>query len=207
MANRHYYSVRTGLNRDGIQFDLGALRRYLRGTYDGLRESGHFQESFGYFCVDEGHVPGLLGSDVETKVAIALRKQDIWPIADHVDDNSEDDCFDVIEFLYDTVSSPVDGWFHQFSGCGWHYSTFDREAGRAKLREEVNAMLRDYQSGWEMSEDGEILALADPGLQTLFEASLPRLDPPRVEDRVTTAIRKFRTRVPPPMTGVMPHAT
>ena len=43
-----------------------------------------------------------------------------------------DDLFDVIEFLYDHVSKPIetDGVYHSWGQCGWHYSKFERENGK-----------------------------------------------------------------------------
>jgi hypothetical protein len=43
-----------------------------------------------------------------------------------------------------------------------------------------------------LSSDGEILALAERGLENLLQANLPSYDPGNVEDRVAKAILKFR---------------
>ena len=192
MRKRAYYSIRTGRHKDGVRFDLVMLQRLLRDLYLSFLERCYFQEAFGYDCVDEGQVAGSLGTDIEAQIFLSLRKSDLWPIQDKITSYSEDDCFDTIEFLRDNVSKPVDGRYHSFSNCGWHYYTFNQQEGREEFREAVNAILRDYESGWELSEDGEILALADEGLEPLLEANLPNYDPSNVERRVEAAIRKFR---------------
>lgn len=105
---------------------------------------------------------------------------------------SEDDVFDVIEFLYDNVSKPVKGFYHQFNGCGWHYETFNKEQGQEEFRIVINDLLKDYSKGFELSNKGEILKFLDKGLDTLIDAKLPTYDPENIENRVENAINKFR---------------
>jgi hypothetical protein len=192
MTRRAYYSVRTGKNPNAGKLELPILIRLFCDVYKILEDEGYFQEAFGYCCIDAGDVPGTLGTDIEAQILIHLRKTDLWPIHEKGLGYSEDDLFDLIEFLYDYVSQPVDGYFHSYGECGWHYKTFDQDAGRRKFREEVNNILTDYKSGYELSEQGEILALADPGMSYLFDAELPQYDPKNVERRVNEAILKFR---------------
>jgi len=84
---------------------------------------------------------------------------------------SEDDVFDVIEFLYDNVSKPVKGFYHQFNGCGWHYETFNKEQGQEEFRIVINDLLKDYSKGFELSNKGEILKFLDKGLDTLIDGN------------------------------------
>jgi len=190
VRRRAYYSIRTGRHKDGVRSDLVALQRLLRALYLSFVERCYFQEAFGYYRVGSGEGPGSLGADIEAQLLLAVRKSDLWPVQDNTSSYSEDDCFDVIEFLWDNVSKPVDGTYNSFGF--WDYHTFNQQEGREEFREAVNAILRDYESGWELSEDGEILALADEGLEPLLEANLPSYDPSNVERRVEAAIRKFR---------------
>lgn len=192
MRKRAYYSIRTGKNPDAVKFDLSMLLRLFREIYILLLSKGYFQEAFGYDCVDEGEVRGELGSDIEAQMFRKLRKPGLWPIGDRYTDYSEDDLFDVVEFLYDCVSKPVDGYYHDYADCGMHYSEFDKASGQQEFRQEINELLPGYRDGYEVSEDGEILALADKGLDYLFQAGLPGYDPENVKSRVDVAILKFR---------------
>jgi len=192
MGRRKYYSIRTGKNPNASKYGLEVLRRLFHNLYLYFEERGYFQEAFGYFCVDAGEVPGSLGYDIEAQMFLLIRKPGLWPIRERVFQYQEEDLFDVIEFLYDHVSKPVDGFFHSFNNCGWHYDTFDKAAGQAEFREAINDILQDYKSGYELSPSGEILELAEPGLESLFEANLPTYDPQNVEQRVRSAILKFR---------------
>ena len=150
------------------------------------------QEAFGYWCTDAGDVSGTIGEDVDLYFFRILRKQNIWPINSTWDTYEEDDVFDVIELLYDLVSKPLEGDYHSWNQCGWHYSTFDKEAGRSEFRDEVNNFLKDYKSGFELLSEGEILNSEEEGLKNIFDATVPEFDPLNVNSRVHVAVNKFR---------------
>ncbi|MBI5650802.1 MAG: hypothetical protein HZC40_10235 [Chloroflexi bacterium] len=190
--SRQYYSARTGKNPLATRLDLPMLRRLFRELYLKFSRKEYFQESFGYNCVDAGDVPGLLGGDVESELFRILRKSDLWPIPNKCLEYTEDDLFDIIEFLYDNVSKPVDGFYHNFSNCGWHYQTFNEGLGRQEFITDVNLLLRDYQDGYELSADGEILVMAEQGLENLLQANVPLHDPENVDKRINNAVLKYR---------------
>ncbi len=194
MTEKRYYSARTGKNPLASRFDLTILAKMFKDLYTQYQTEGFFQEYFGYWCIDEGDKPGKLGSDIEFQLLKKLRKPDLWPIKDKFTEYSEDDVFDLVEFLYDHISKPIDGWEHTYCECGWHYSTFDKGLGREEYRSEINQILQDYGEGYELSVDGEILALADEGLSSLLDAELPVYDPANVENRVSNAKLKYLRR-------------
>lgn len=190
-TTRQYYSNRTGKNPKS-KLDLPFFRRIFLSVYRDFEDRGYFQESFGYYCVDVGDVSGELGSKLEEHFLRALRKSDLWPIEERHQQYSEDDLFDVIELLWDYVSGPVDGYYHEYSDCGWHYEEFDRQKGRDEYRSVMNEQLRDYGQGYELSDKGEIRPLPPPGMAQLFEAQVPTGD--ENKERVEAAIQKFRGR-------------
>ena len=192
MSSRRYYSGRTGKNPYASRYDLPVLRKLFNDLYNEFLNKGYFQENFGYYCTDSGNVSGKLGADIEAQMFRAIKKFNLWPIQEKYETYSEDDLFDVIEFLYDYVSKAVDGNFHSFNNCGYHYNTFDRESGQKEFRQVVNQILSDYKEGYELSEDGEVLELPEKGLENLFSANLPTHDPDNVEQRIQSAILKFR---------------
>jgi hypothetical protein len=192
VRSKGYYSTRTGRNPHGSKLDLPSLKRLFRSIYTDFVTRGYFQEAFGYGCVDAGEVPGTLGLDIDGRMLVALRKEGLWPILEHLEGNEEDDVFDVIEFLFDHVPRPVDGYYHSFAGCGMHYSTFNRRDGQAEFRNSLNPPLAIYDEGYTISEHGEILNLPEKGMSLLTEAGLPNYDPDNVEARVEAAVVRFR---------------
>src|SRR5215207_6371927 len=192
MGERRYYSVRTGKNPLASQLDLPIFLRLFSDLYEDFVEKGYFQEYFGYRCVDLGDVPGKLGESIDFQILRRIFKQDLWPVEEKYNQYSEDDVFEMIEFLYDHISKPIKGDYHSWDNCGWHYHTFDTALGRQEYCTEINKFLREYKEGYELSRKGEILALADEGLSTLLEASTPDCDPDNVETRINVAVLKFR---------------
>ncbi|MDB5098118.1 MAG: hypothetical protein JWM80_2539 [Cyanobacteria bacterium RYN_339] len=189
---RRYYSTRTGKFSGREDLDLNWLGKIVVSIFDHFVQLQYFEEYFGRPCVDDDR-DGLIGSDPVTYGFIAFRRGGLFPI-DRTKTYDEVDCFDLIEFLFDHVSKPVDGWYHSYNQCGTHYETFDRDAGRKEFRDRVNLVLEDYTNGWQLSELGEIQACADPGLDTLLDAPLPPGDERNVNNRVNAAISKFRRR-------------
>jgi len=190
--DRSYYSQRAGRGPASATLGLQDLKRIFKAQFDQLESEGYFQEYLGFQCVDAGFVPGSIGTDLEAELLLTLRKPNLWPVHSTIDDWSEDDLFDMVEFLYDHISKPTKRHFHDYSGCGWHCSEFDRDAGRLEYRQKINRLLRAYDSGFEMSEQGEILALSPTGFEPLLDAPIPHSDTENVTARVEAAIHKFR---------------
>jgi hypothetical protein len=194
MRNRKYYSVRTGRLQEGAELGLGLLRELFVATYSTFEDRGYFQERLGIYCAD-GYTPGTVG-DVQIYSFRKLRRKDLFPIWPRKDDLTEDEIFDLIEFLFDHISEPVEssGFHHGWNECGHHYSEFVPGSAQADFRKEVNEFLRDYGDGFELSADGEVLTLPGGSLDPLLKASLPELDQANVTNRVESAVRKFRSR-------------
>lgn len=188
---RKYYSQRRGTNPHSRGMDFNTLKALVISVYGEFHGRGYFQEQFGYVCVDAGDVSGKLGRDIAAGVLFKLRKTNIWPFAEKIGFWEEDDLFDVVEFLFDHISRPTKGDFHSYADCGMHYYEFDRAQGQAEFREKVNELLEDYEDGYELSKDGEVLRKAEPGTGALLEADIPAKDP-SVRSRIEAAIRKYR---------------
>jgi hypothetical protein len=98
----------------------------------------------------------------------------------------------MLEFLFDHISKPTERRYHEYSACGWHCTKFDRVAGQQEYRDKLNRLLRAYDSGFEISEQGEVVAIPPTGFEPLLHAALPHPDAGNVTSRVDAAIRKFR---------------
>lgn len=169
------------------------MKQLLFSSFSKFEEQGFFQEAFGYHCVDAGYVPGRLGANVASQVLLDLQKVDIWPIGQKYEGYSDEDVFDLCEWLHDQVSEPLEGHHHTYSDCGWHYSTFNRAEGKRAWREEVNRFLRDYGDGYHLNDSGEVIAQAQEGFEDLLKAPLPAAATgPEVEGKVAEAIARFR---------------
>jgi hypothetical protein len=189
---RPYYSVRTGKNPHGGGFGLPISLKLFLSVYKELDRNDFFQEYFGLYCVDLDRVPGKLGEDINAAILLEVRKDNLWPVEANIQNYSEDDLFDIIEFLYDHVSKGVDGTYHGYNNCGMHYESFDAAVGKAEYRQRVNRVLAAYGQGYELSDNGEILTLPEPGFESIHTATLPLRDPENIDAKVHAAIHKFR---------------
>jgi hypothetical protein len=179
---KKYYSHRTGKNPEAIRYELPMLVKLFKTLYlDFLKND--------YFYAKYGAVPGKLGADIGAQMFLAIRKPDLYPVEEKCNNYSEDDLFDVIEFLYDCVSKHIHGYDKYLD----EYDDFyDTSAGKQEFRDRINHLLCDYREGYELSENGEILELPEQGLEDLVLANLPPHDAENVEQRVESAILKFR---------------
>jgi hypothetical protein len=182
---RRYYSSR---NRPG-GLTLEDLYWKLQNLYLLFRDRDYFKGKAGITTSD-------LPNAIKHAGALALRFQP-FPIAEWLHQEvTEDRVFDVLEFLYDYVSKPGT-LVGMTSETGWYYYDYDQyddEAGRAEFRAEANTFLADYKAGYELSEEGTILALGADGLQHILNADIIPYDETNVDSKVRNAINKWRNR-------------
>jgi hypothetical protein len=108
----------------------------------------------------------------------------------------EDTLFDIIELYHDTISYPVKGYYHSYAQCGYHYSAFDAIKGQGEYRKEINEILTDYENGYELNNDGQIVLLLAPGLNELTSAAIPTNtnEETKIKNKVEWAVKKYRDR-------------
>jgi hypothetical protein len=109
---------------------------------------------------------------------------------------TEDHVFETLEFLYDHVAQPGE-LVDMASDTGYRYTDYDeydQKAGREEFRRNANAFLADYKSGFELTKEGHVLALASDGLQHILNAEILPYDEVNVDSKVRRAIIKWRNR-------------
>lgn len=154
-----------------------------------FRKQDYFKEKAG---ITEFDTPKL----IKHKAALSLTFQP-FPITKWAEsDVTEDHIFDVIEFLYDHVSKP--GVMQQMTtDMGWNYNDYDgydKKAGQEEFKDTVNAFLHEYKTGFELTQEGIVLALGTEGLQHILGAEIPEYDEVNVDSKVRNAITKWRNR-------------
>ena len=191
MIRREYFSVRTGIISPDQEVNFDVLKKLFLICYKKLNSEGYFQKYFGIDCTD-GYIEGQLGGEIDAMVFVNLKKENLYPVIENLPNYTEDDLFDMIEFLHDHCSKGLNGFFHSWNQCGYHYEEFNDIEGQKYFRDLLNPVLKEYKKGFEISDKGEILILSDAGLSTLFEADIPASDKENVTERINAAIRKFR---------------
>lgn len=191
MPEREYYAERKGL-LNPEPMDLEMLKKAFAWLFQKLEHELYFREATGYECTDKGDIPGRWGSDFEAFFYLKLRRTDIWPIPERAHNYDEPTLFTTIEFLYDYVSEPQNKSYHSWNDCGWHTSDYDRDKGRKRYRDEINEILKDYSSGYRLSDTGEILSISPTGLETLTTEVVETADPKNVDNRIHVAVTKYK---------------
>lgn len=189
---RKYYSVRSGKSENS-KISLDVLRRLVKEIYSDFNAKDYFQEYYGYDCIDAGFVPGKLGYNIEATMFKILRKENLWPITEYYTGYSEEDIFDVIEFLFDTISKPIEepGRYHSYGDCGWHFENFDTISGKLEFLEAINIILSDYTIGYKLTQKGEIQSLPEKGLEKLLQNKISTSDRANIDTRIEKAINKY----------------
>jgi hypothetical protein len=185
-----YYSQRAGINPNlnGLALD-DTIDLFVR-VFDHLKGDGYFDEAFGFYCMDSDYIYGTV-KDVELEMLLTIRKKNLWPISDSASNYSEDDFLDVIEFLHQYVSKPIDGTMHYWGDCGMHWETFNKNEGKNEFRQKINAVLGHYKKRFELTVKGEVLHKPEAGFEQIFEADVPSKDE-NIVGRVNAATTKFR---------------
>lgn len=185
-----YYSQRTGVNPNNKGLPLMDIVELFVRVFNQLQADGYFHEAFGFICVDADLISGKV-KDIDLEILLTIRKKNLWPIGMWSDSYSEDDLFDLAEFLYQHVSKPIDGTMHSYGGCGMHWDTFNKAEGRQEYRDKINQVLQHYERKFTLSEKGEILHRPETGFEPIFDADMPSKDS-NVVDRISAATLKFR---------------
>lgn len=188
---RHtYYSQRKGTNPNSNGLPLSDTIDLFARVFAQMQEDGYFHEAFGFECVDAGYIDGKV-RDIELEMLLSIRKKNLWPIHTTSSRYSEDDLFDVIEFLYQHVSKPIDGTYHDWNNCGMHWATFNQSEGRSEFRSKINSVLSHYKKPFELSSNGEVLHKPEAGFEPIFDADVPSKDE-NVVSRVNAAVLRYR---------------
>jgi hypothetical protein len=190
MTEREYYGVRKGHIPKDQALSFENLKRAFLIVYKELNNAGYFQKYFGKDCVD-GDYAGVLGDDRKMSVFLKTGLDNIWPIYETIEWNSEIEFYTLLELLHDTCSKPTDSYIHDFMQCGIHVTSSDDNSGRAIFRDKINPLLKRYKN-IEISPEGEILTSIDEGYEPIFAASIPSDDEENIKSRVNAAILKFR---------------
>ncbi len=182
---RRYYSSRAKPRN----LTLDELYWKLTNLYFMFRDKDFFKEKA---KITENDLP----VSIKHEAAVALTFQP-FPIAKWTaEEITEDHIFDALEFLYDRASKPGQ-LVPMTNESGWNYhdyDSYDENAGQEEFRNNTNAFLADYKTGFELTKEGIVKALGTHGLQHILDAEIVPYDERNVDSKVRNAIAKWRNR-------------
>jgi hypothetical protein len=189
MEDKKYYSLRKEMISDEQQMSFENLKKTFLIAYNSLKVGLYFQKYLEETVSRQGHP-----ISVENKIFLKLRKDSLYPIEEYLPNYTEEDLFDIIEFLHDNCSKGLDPGYLT-NETGWNYygcTKFDDIEGQKHYIELLNPILQEYKHGFEISGSGHILNLPENGLSNLLEAIIPTDDTENIKNRIDSAILKFR---------------
>jgi hypothetical protein len=155
-----------------------------------LHARGYFGRDLPPPCVDDYE-----GIDEAAVLAGRLGVPDLWPL--RPDSWDQGTFLGLVEVFHDLAVRPREREWHSHNGCGWHYSAFSADTGRALYRWRINGLLASAGVALELAADGEdagrLVHLVDPGRAELIERALATTDAD-ARGRVEHAIALFRGR-------------
>jgi hypothetical protein len=183
-----YWPARHGRQRDGSARTTAAQR--FAALIGDLHRRGYFSRTLPVPCVDEHE-----SVDESQVLAERIGVPDLWPL--RPDTWDEDTFFGLIEVFHDLAVRPRERIMHSHNGCGWHYSAFSTDTGRALYRWRINRLLTSTGLPLRLAKTGEdtgrLVRTVDQSRTDLLERALQTADP-GVVDRVAHAIAQFRAR-------------
>jgi len=183
---RKYYSSRKGDNN----LTTEQLYERLKDTYLYFKEGDYFKEQLEI-------TNNYLSKRAKYLSSVSLHQQ-IFPIEgwDLFDMILDDELiFSTIEFLFDYISKP--GELEHFTNDGYNYTDYgdyNTLAGRYEFRRAVNSFLDDYEEGYELDENGEILKKGEAGLEHILSADIVEYDFDNVDLQVKKAVHTWKSR-------------
>ena len=166
-----------------------AIQRFTSLIRD-LHARGYFGRALPPECVDD-HDP----IDESAVLAERLGLPELWPLRPET--WGEDTFFGLVEVFHDLAVRPRERWMHSYNGCGWHYSGFSTDTGRALYRWRINRLLASAGVGLRLAENGEdtgrLIRTIDDGRADLIHRVL-QPEEAGVAARIAHAIAQFRGR-------------
>jgi hypothetical protein len=194
---KSYYNQRVGHGGEPPKLTLTEVTQQFVTAFQFLDQQNLLQRSFGYYCVDAHAVAGLFGSSLNTHFYLKTGIRLDGAVVTFIAEADEVRLFTLIEFLFDHVATPDEntGYYHSFSGCGWHHdcrrNQFDSQGARREWRDTVNGILKFYEGGYELSAEGEVVRVAPDGLADMFQVSAPPAAGDTNAAKLRNAVRTF----------------
>ncbi len=154
-----------------------------------FHKKDYFKEKLGVNCNDNPADANNLANILLGLTPFPLNK---WLESDI----SENNIFDILEFLFDHISKPneIVEMMSETNYSFYDYSSYNQVEGQKEFVLIANVSLKDYGVGYELAQDGKILTVGNEGLEQILNAEILQYDEINVDSKVRNAIIKWRNR-------------
>ncbi|MFK4344367.1 MULTISPECIES: hypothetical protein [unclassified Paenibacillus] len=180
MNEKRYYSQRQGIIKPLVLEDLKAA---FRSVYENFKTKYYFIDFFGNpLSYDKGIVGNSFEAFCMRKINRSIKHPDVTLIY------KEEDIFDVIELLYEHINYPLVILSDDIFMSKEISSIPEKKAvAQKQFRDEINIFLRQYSSGWELSEDGYIRNTLEEGFVDLVDNTAVYGDETNIDAKIRRA--------------------
>lgn len=190
---RPYFSTRRlGIEHEPMSRE--ATRRNFILLVENLHQNGYLDMSFPTVCVDDNTSSAVVPAEVLEE---RLGKSALWPLQESEPTWDDDTFLDLVEVFHDLVARPRYRSWHDYGGCGYHWSSFAREPAQVLYRWRINRLLARSALQFRLANSGEdrgrLIAVTDTGRTELTAIAAARTDA-GTGDRVRHALALFRAR-------------
>jgi len=186
------YTDRLGMTPPRTQNALSdATARALLSFVEQTVEKNWLAAEFPIHCTDGGYVIGTNDSALGTQICAMIPGIE-WPLWKNAGDLSDDVLFDLLEYVGQSVSLPVEGSFHDF--FRHHRLSFKKPEGRRQYRDRVNAFLARAGAAYEMGFDLTISRVGPPEVHEVLSALKPASGDSRLDALIERARALYLSR-------------
>lgn len=180
-----YYSKRN----NHVPISLGELNMRISALVDDYISRDFFKEKLGI-------TDTISNFDSINKKSVIQIGIHIFPIKSwlpsQIDKNR---IFDTIEFLYQYVSEPSE-WGPKVDETNYHYYDYHKYSsskGKKLFLNDINHIISEFEDGYEMTRDGEILYKGDES-ESFIETDFPAYNIDDVDPLIKKAIKQWKNR-------------
>ena len=167
-------------------------------TADGLKalvqrriSANYLAEEFPSYCADGYGIEGTNHYEIGPDL-VALVPDATWPLWQEATDDTV--LFDIVEYVAERVSKPSNGHYHEF--MRHHELSFDRKAGRAQFRKEVNVLLSRGGTVFEMNTQMQIERVGSPEVRLAVRSLRPATGDATLDTLLEQARTLYLSRSP-----------
>lgn len=165
-------------------------------TADGLKalvnrriDGNYLAEEFPTYCSDGSGIDGTNNYDIGPDLT-ALVPGATWPLWQ--EDVSDETLFDVVEYVAQRLSKPLNGRYHEF--FRHHELEFDAKAGRAQFRADVNTILSRGGTVFEMDAKMQVQRVGSPEVQAALRQLRPGTGDIKLDELLEASRKLYLSR-------------
>ena len=176
-----YFLERNGLRPKDFKVSYNKLKEYFIETYLYFLRKGDFNSAFyGVYIGENQKEPPTMSPSPEIYILKNLYKGSIFPIEDYYQKYDSDTLFTVIEILHNHIAK-----------YDIKYLEYIIDEPREEFRKHINSLLKFYNEGYYINEQGYILELPNDALLNVISRAPNEIESQLILEKYRSAIKMY----------------